>query len=377
MHKLKFVFIVNDYNFAISHRAEILEEMHKRGFDVNIVCFPSKKPFKPNDKFKIHIINSESTSQNIFQLIKLLFQYFDLIKKLKPNIVHLVTIKPVLFGGIVMLFFRKVPVVFSIPGFGSLFSETSFISKIKEYILKALYKTVLLKKRKNVIVQSKQNLDTIFSISKIDKKQVSLIPGSGVDLSNFSYSPIKQRKTFIFASRLLIQKGVEDFFEASRILKEKDPEIRMLLAGNLDLSNPNSISEKFFNSIIKSNFIEYLGELESIKSVLEDSTCLVLPTYYGEGLPKVLIEANAIGRPVIATKISGCSDFIIENKNGFFIQPKNPEDIAEKIIRIANNEKKQDEMALFSSIYVKKNHDVNQVVSLHVKLYEKALYEEL
>lgn len=368
---MKFLMIVNDYEFALSHRSEILNELRINGYDVHIACANEVIEKQKYPEISFHKFSNKITGQGIFTLIKSFFLIFHIINKIKPNIVHLLTIKPILLGGLIMLTKTKIPTVMSIPGFGSIFSEKSLIGKIKIKLIKFFYWVVFRNSNKHIIVQSKSNKEEVLKISK--SKDITLIKGSGVDLYKFNYFPLpKEKQSVLFASRLLKKKGILDFVEAAKLINKSNKNIIFKVAGKYDSTNPDSISQIDYELLQNLNYIKFLGNLSDIREELIDSSLMVLPTYYGEGLPKVLIESNAIGRPVITTEISGCGDFVIQNKNGLIVEKKNPKQLAITISTLLSNQKKLEEMSIFSAEYAK-NFNVKDVAKKHIDIYEKLL----
>ena len=269
------------------------------------------------------------TSQNPLQELYSIFQLFNLIKKNKIDLVLSFTPKGNLYT-LISTFFSKVKVICNISGLGEKFKSRSFISKLLVFI----YKKLLIEAHV-IFFQNKDDMIFINGSLEINKKY-RLIPGSGVDLSKFSQtngSSLQKKYYFSFIGRLLKEKGVYEYIEAIRLIKKEYPRVQSALVGFID-KRKNSISLKEIRGWESEGLLTYLGNTDNVKSILEQTECLVLPTYYNEGVPRSILEASAMGLPVITTDHPGCRDAVDDGLSGFLCEKKNSQDLAEKMEKI-------------------------------------------
>ena len=369
------MFIVNSLSFFYSHRMPIAVEALKNNYKV-IVAY-GVDPKSQISKFeKLGICIKKITVPldskiSIIGEIKSFYSFGKLLFNEKPDIVHLITIRPYLYGGIFARLFRVKNTVISIAGLGSLFSNRSLVNKIRRIFVYPLFKIVFNNKSSHIIFQNKNDLYLMQNWVKF-LGRFSLVSGSGVNLKKF-HNCNKENldsKNIIFASRLLKEKGIYEFVSAGRIVKKIHPDAKIIIAGNIDPRNPSSISNKELATWEKEGLIEFLGDREDIPELLCLSNIVCLPSYYGEGLPKILQEASAAGRAIITTDHPGCRDAIEVNKSGFAIPIKNVNLLAEKIVHLLENPEKRLAFGNLGRKIAKSKFDIRIIVEQHLNIYK-------
>ena len=298
---------------------------------------------------------------------------FKIILKVKPDIIHFISIKPVLIGGVISRLFPSISKVFSITGLGSAFIKDNMFSKIKFNLLKYLYSISLNQKKYKVIFQNKTDLNFLLKNTNLKKSNCALVPGSGVSLKKFKPKKFNFKDPIImFPSRMLAHKGIFEFIEAARILKKNEINARFVLVGDIDKDNPSGIKINLIRKWKEENIIEYWGHKEKMPSILSLATVIVLPSYR-EGFPKVLMEASACGRPSITTNVPGCKDAVVNNYTGILIPVKNSRKLANEIQNLLNNKSKIKQMGINARHYALKNFDINRIVESHIKIYKEMI----
>ena len=205
---------------------------------------------------------------------------------------------------------------------------------------------------------------------RIDANKTILIKGSGVDLDHFSMKPFPQGKPMVtMISRIQKDKGVLEFVEAAKILRERGNKAQFQLAGDHDTNYPSSISEKEINLWKEEGIIDLLGYRKDINFLLENSHLVILPSYR-EGLPKVLLEAAASGRPVITSNVPGCRDAIKENITGMLVPVKEPKTLADKIEFLLDDRDLLKKMGKEARMLAEKEFSIEKVVNKHLDLYK-------
>ena len=275
----------------ISHRLPIALAALKKGYEVHIVV---NEATKINELKKygilVHFLKLNRKNWNPIEFLNCLLKFIFLIKKINPDLIHCLTIKPIIIGTLSSIILIKPKVVISITGMGSIFYNNKKIDKIKQLFILGIYSFIFLKKNLKVIFQNNDDQLLIINKTTLKRDKSLIIRGSGVNFKNYPYKYLKDKKPkVLFASRLLYSKGIKEFIEASSFVKECE----FLVAGNIDPGNPQSITKKDLNLFIKNYPIKYLGFKKNIVNTITSSSIIVLPSYYREGLPKILIEAAA------------------------------------------------------------------------------------
>lgn len=368
----RLLFVVNVDWFFISHRLPLALEGIKRGYEVHLACgITDKKEFLNKLGLKVHPLHISRGTAHLTEEIKTFVEIYKVLKNVSPDIAHFVTIKPILYGGVACRFLNIRKKVFAISGLGFTFVKQGLKWKILRTVIKRMYRLALGNKYSHVIVQ---NPDDKYFVNSIVNVPITLIPGSGVDLSQYRYTQENNRNVkVVMASRLLKDKGVFEFVEAAKILKLKYPNVEFALYGDIDPYNPSSLTKVDIDNIKKEGVVNIYGYSSNIAKVFSDSNIIVLPSYYREGLPKVLIEAAACGRAVVTTNVPGCRDAIEPNITGLLCEPKNVHSLVEQIEKLILDEQLRNSMGKAGRNLAEREFDIQKVVEKHFEIYEKEL----
>lgn len=367
--KPKLLFIVNVDWFFISHRLPIALAAIKNGFEVHIACAITNRSDELSSLgLIIHPLGLSRSGVGAVGEIKSLLQVYKLLVEIKPDILHTVTIKPVLYGNILARL-TKVPVrVSSISGLGYVFVASGLKSKLFRSLIAVLYR-IALNGASAVIFQNKADRDVLSQMRAIKPYQEVFIRGSGVALDRYTVMPEPSGKPVVMLiSRLLIDKGVGEFVAASKLLQSERNDIRMVLVGDIDPGNPNTITCEQLTSWVDQGIVEYWGYCNDVPEVISKSNLIVLPSYR-EGLPKCLIEAAACGRAVITTDVPGCRDAIEPGKTGLLVPPKTDRALAEAIARLVDDKLLRHNFARRSRFFAEEEFDIKDVIKVHLSLY--------
>ena len=353
------------YNF----RLNLVKTLISQNFDVIILA--------PKDKYikylisigcKHYEVKMQNQGKNPFIELKLLFEIYFIIKKISPNYLLQFTIKPNIYGSIVSRFL-KIKTLNNITGLGSFIEKDNLF---KRFII-LLYKFSF-KKVHTVFFQNNEDQNIFLKKKIVTPDQCEVIPGSGIDISSFK--PLKKKNSdklvFLLASRIIKSKGILDYISSAKIIKRKFPNTSFLLAGDFDVNKKDSINKSFIHKYSKDNTINYLGFSENIIDYISESDCIVFPSYYHEGVPRILLESASMEKPLITTNHKGCKDVVDHGINGFLCEPKNPTDLANKIanfIKLDENARKK--MGRNSRIKVLKEFDEQIVIKKYLERMQK------
>ncbi|MDA0149403.1 glycosyltransferase family 4 protein [Vibrio sp. LaRot3] len=365
--KTKLLFIVNVDWFFLSHRLPIALEAQRNGFDVHLICkVTDKRALIESKGITLHDLDIKRSGTNPLVELRTLTRLFFICKMIRPNIIHSITIKPVIYGNLVSRILR-IPRVSSISGLGYVYISQGWKARMLASLVSWVYKFALGNCEK-VIFQNSSDVEDLRRISAVKDSQVVLIRGSGICLDD--YVPCDEPEgppVVMFMSRLLLDKGIREFVEAARLVKMKE-RARFVLVGNVDPDNPNSVTEPELNSWINEGVVEYWGFSSNPSETISKSNIIVLPSYR-EGLPKVLIEAAACARAVITTDVPGCRDAIEPSVTGSLVPVKKVRPLVDAMMLMLKNSDQRKDMAREGRKLAESSFDISDVVNTHINIY--------
>lgn len=370
----KLFLIINNDKFFLSHRKPVAIGAKNAGYDVTVIASSTGFEKQITD-LGLRYINlpMNTTGMNPKEEYKTYRFLKKLYKNEKPDIIHHVGLKPILWGTIAARNAHCRNVVNAVSGTGFLFSPAKRDSFVSKGICKllSLYSS---KKHYKYIFQNTDDEKEFFKANIIKHEQVTFIKGSGVDLNDFVYVPEDKKDNSkircVFTGRMVEDKGVLVIFEAAKILKKKYSEkIEFWLCGDLD-ANPNALKKEQIESECDGTYVQWLGFRKDIKDILSKCHIMIFPSFYMEGLPKSVIDAEAVGLPVITTDWVGCRDTIIDEENGFLIPVRNAKILAEKISYLVDNTEERQKMGKAARDYAEKYFSIENVVDTHLKVYK-------
>ena len=367
--------LVNNLSSLVSHRLEIALTAKKIGYEVKVAFGELDMDTKiltekGIDTFHVPISRG---GVNPFKEMWYFLSLCVLFFRLRPDVLHLVTIKPYLYGGIAARLVGVPCVVSAIAGLGSLFIQDNLFSRLTRLLLYPIYCMAFAHPNQCVIVQNEEDSKLLVKWGALKPKKIHLIHGSGVNLDIFkNFDEPCGIPTVCFAARLLQEKGVYDFVIAAGLLRSRGVRARFWLAGNQDLENPSGLKNKDLKQIHKKGNVEILGYQKDIVTLYSRSNIVCLPSYR-EGLPKSLVEAAAASRAVVTTDVPGCRDAIIPNETGLLVPIKKPEKLADALQLLIENPSKRSVMGRAGRRLAERRFDIKIIVQKHLKIYQELL----
>lgn len=372
--KKKIIYVVNDINFFISHRLHLAISA-KKIFNEVYVCSSfnlSKIRYLERKGIKFLKLDLDRTNTTLFKEFRVLLSLYSIVKRIKPDVLQLITIKPLVYGSIVSLITKPKLTVYNFSGLGHIHHSKD------KYLLKRIIVFILrntIKKTKNVIfLQNKSDFQYLKIKKIVTNQKVIFTKGSGVNLNKFKPSKkINNEKIVLLASRMSKDKGVMEFISISQKIFRIDKKIKFILAGGHDPDGPSPISLELLKSLnnnIKYPNIKWIGNVKNILKLIQKSKIVMLPSYH-EGVPKILLEAAACGKPIIASNISGCKEVVENNKNGYLINRLKINEMSKALLKILNNKDLANRMNKFSRKKALKEFSVQKVIDLHINQYKK------
>lgn len=340
MHKNTIIYVVNSDWFFLSHRLPLAIEAMNRGYHVLLVSKNTGKRAEI-ESYGIGFIDVDfdSSSKNPFKDFKLIWSLGHIYNQHNPVIIHHVTIKPVLYGSIAARFFAqtKPMVVNAVAGLGYVFTDNT--RYVMRTLVKGLMNIAFKYKSIKFIFQNEDDRDFYMQLGYVHSGNHIIIKGSGVNEQLFAYQQpeIKSKIRVLFSGRMLLDKGVREFLKAAIILKEKwQGRVEFVLVGATDANNPSTMHESELFGIHIPGYLTWLGHMENMYEQCIKADIVCLPSYR-EGLPKSLVEAMAVGRPIVTTDTAGCRSCVDDGVNGFLVPVKSTKELADAIDHLLSN----------------------------------------
>lgn len=372
----RLLFVVNTGWFFISHRLPVAIAAKAKGYEVHVAAALDSSLDRDTaavlaaKDIKLHRLSFSRSGAHPLELLRTFRELARLFRALRPHIVHLVTLKPVLMGGIAARMSGIANVVLAIPGRGTVFSTRGFVSTLRRWCALALYRLAYRRHRNKVIFQNVEDRDYFVARRVFSSRDVRLIRGSGVDLNEYRATSESTDTTLVvLASRMLKEKGIADFVEAARLLRLDGVTARFALVGDPDHGNPHSHSLEELESWHRSGYVEWWGYRKDMQAVFSQCHVVCLPTYYGEGLPKVLIEAAACARPIVTTDTPGCRDIVRHGLNGYVVKPRDIQALCAALRQLIKDRSLRQEMGKKGRALVEAEFSVDIVVRATLEVY--------
>ncbi|UII23310.1 glycosyltransferase family 4 protein [Fulvivirga ligni] len=313
----------NVYNFRMS----LIKALQNENHAIHVIAPAddyTQKIKESNCEF--HPVKMDSRGANPIKDMALFFELRSIYKKVQPDIILHFTIKPNIYGTLAAASL-KIPCINNVCGLGTVFLQKGIVSTIALLMYKVAFKFP-----KKVFFQNHHDNDLFIKEKLIKEELCEVIPGSGIDLNHFPPMAFKRNNpfTFLLISRLIYDKGVIEYIDAVKKLKESGINARFQILGAKDPEHKRGIQEDLINDWINSNVIEYLGTTSDVRNFIENADCIVLPSYR-EGTPRTLLEAASSAKPIIATDVPGCNNVVTNNFNGYLCELKSSEDLALKM----------------------------------------------
>ncbi|MER9652402.1 glycosyltransferase family 4 protein [Mesorhizobium sp. M0152] len=369
LEKKVFISVNTSWN-VVNFRKGLIEALQGQGYDVVIAA--------PRDAYSSLIsdmgcryiqVEMDNSGTSPFRDMMLLWRYWRMLRRENPLAFVSFTIKPNVFGSIAANF-AGVPAINNISGLGTAFARGGLLQEIA----KTLYR-VALARSKTVFFQNDDDRMLFVNERLVRKNQTALLPGSGVDLARFSPPPGQRPRSgaivFLLVARLLWDKGVGEFIEAARLVRSKVPAARFQLLGFLDVENRTAVGRARVEQWVEEGLIEHLGATDDVRPFLTAADCIVLPSYR-EGTPRALLEAAAMGKPLIATDVPGCKEVVDHAVNGFLCKVRDAGDLANRMIEFAMmDDAAKDRMGMESRKKVERQFSERIVIEKYLRQMEE------
>lgn len=375
----KLFIIVNEVSFFLSHRKDIALEALREGYDVTIIANDNigKGDYILSLGLKFIDLPINKTGLNLREEVKTFLFISRLIRQERPDIVHLVGMKIILWGGLAARLHGVKGVVSAVSGLGVMFSPEycrgvrKLMSKGVLFVMRYIHRRI----GAYCIFHNTEDLDLFVSNGITDRSHCVRTMGSGIDLNDYKYKeePSEGKIRVLFTARMVEDKGVLVLIDAAnKLRKEYEEKVEFLLCGGLE-TNPLAVSREKLEELCDGVYIQWLGRRNDVHQLLEQSHVFAFPSYYKEGLPKSCIEAAAVGRPVITCDSVGCRDAVIDGKTGYLIPVKNSDVLAEKLKQLFDDSELRQAMGCEARRFAEEQFSIEDVVKAHMDIYARLI----
>ena len=373
MSRLKLLYFVTEDWYFYSHRLQLALAAQDAGYDVAVVTNVNEHG-ETIRRAGIRLIpfNLSRRGMNPLSELAVLARLIKVYRKEKPDIVHNVAMKPVLYGTIAARIAGVPRVVNLLAGLGYVFTSVRPLARLLRPVIGSAFRMLLHSSRSRLILQNHDDLCIFIRNQYVNEERIRLIMGSGVDTAVFSMTPEPSGiPVVILASRMLWDKGIKEFVEAARQLKCRGTDACFVLVGSTDAYNPTAISEEQLTAWQSEGVIEWWGHRKDMPAVFSKSHIICLPSFYGEGVPKVLIEAAASGRPIVTTNTPGCREIVKNGENGLLVKAHSTVELAAAMQHLIEDPELRQKMGVRGREIVVNEFSIEKVIKETLSVYEE------
>jgi len=373
--KKKLLIVVSVAKFFLSHRLTLAKAAQEAGYEVHIATPPSELIADITANGLIHhCISMDRGGLNPCRDIISIFSLYRLYKCIKPDLVHHVTIKPILYGGIAARLAGISAVVNAISGLGYLFISNNRSVKWLRSLALLLYKFSFSHANMRAIFQNEDDRTFFVNKNLLNKDDTTLIRGAGVDMQCFqpSIESNVSDPIVVLPARMLWDKGLAEFIEAARILKKQKVSARFVLVGDSDEGNPAVVPQEYLHALTREGVVEWWGERDDMPAVFQESNIICLPSYR-EGLPRALVEAAASARAIVTTDVPGCRDVVCAGQNGLLVPVKNAIMLANALLKLIRDPDLRKSMGERGRKIVESDFSLETVLNKTLEIYRSLL----
>lgn len=371
----RLLFVDNEVSDFLSHRRALARAASERGFEVHVAI-----PDEPGiervvaEGYPVHVISMKRKSSRPWDEAACLLSLYRLYRRVNPQIIHHIRLKPVLYGGIAARFTPKIAVVGMLTGLGHLFSKQTPMIRLMRSGVRVGLKTAFHHKKLSIIFQNPDDRQAFIEQRLLRPEETVIIKGSGVDLSAFTPSAEPASPPVILmASRMLWNKGVGEFVAAAKIMKNNGVHATFILAGQPDAGHPDTVSAAQLEEWNKCGIVEWWGLRTDMASLMGQAHIVCLPSKYGEGIPRVLIEAAASGRPSVTTDSPGCREIVRQGQNGLLVPVGDSAALAQALTTLIEDRPLREAMGRRGRQIAEAEFSLHQVIEETLTVYRRLL----
>ena len=372
----KILFVDNRSQYFVSHRLPLALAVRDQLAEVHVTTLSRRdedlKTITSNG-ITFHRLSYNSNDRSVVKPLMLGFELGRLFKELRPDLIHVFTLKAMCVGGFAFLMANESAVVMTVTGLGYAFTSRTLKARLLGKAVSTIMPPLLTRSGDEFVFQNQDDLAVFHNQFRIDRARLSLIRGSGVNTG--AYTMLSEKigiPIVLLVARMLRDKGVFEFVEAATILKREGVQARFVLVGDLDPENPACIPVSQLNEWHESGVVEWRGYCHDMATLFSEAHIVCLPSYR-EGAPKVLIEAAACGKPIVTTDVSGCREVVRHNHNGLLVPTRDSRALADALRNLINDPGLRISMGQKGRTLAESDFSLERVINENLKLYEKVL----
>jgi glycosyltransferase involved in cell wall biosynthesis len=371
----KILFVVAEDWYFWSHRRPIAAAALQNGYDVFVATRVGDCGEKIVEAgFRLIPLRLNRSSYSLFHELRTVSELRRIYRKEKPDIVHHIALKPILYGSMAALGNQRMQVINAFAGLGYLVSSPSFRARALKQMLWKMFRFLLNRPNSFLLLQNREDRDLLMSEVGVPPEKTTIIRGSGVDVNEFrATAEAPGVPIVLLSSRMLWIKGISDFVEAAKLLRARGVNARFVLAGDTDTGSPGAIPQEKLQEWQNAGSVEWWGHQQSMSRMLQQAAIVCLPSHGGEGVPKALIEAAACERAIVATDVPGCRDIVQHGTNGLLVPAKNPAALAEAIAQLLADATLRAEMGRRGREIAVNEFSEEKVIQQTLALYSRLL----
>ena len=333
----RLLYLITEDWYFWSHRLDLARAAREAGYDVIVATRVTHHGERiRGEGFQLEPLEMVRRSRNPFREVIAVAELVRLYRRVKPDVVHHVAMKPILYGSLAAWLTRVPSVINAFAGLGYAFMDER--NELLRWCVKTAFRTVLRVSHSVALVQNQDDQDRLVGEGVVPASRARIIAGSGIDVAVYSMQPSPSGiPVVVLPARMLWDKGVGEFVEAARRLKQKGVHARFILVGRRDEHNPAAIPEIRLKEWVQAGVVEWWGHREDMPAVYAAAMLVVLPSYR-EGLPKVLLEAAACGKAIVATDVPGCREIVRDRLNGLLVPPRDSTALAAAIEELLSDQ---------------------------------------
>lgn len=345
----RLLYLITEDWYFWSHRLDLARAARDAGFDVTIATRVTDHGKQiQGEGFHLVPISLFRRSRNPLRELRAIAELVGIYRQVRPHLVHHVAMKPILYGSLAAWVVRVPAILNAFAGLGYLFANSERQRGGLHWVLTSALRSVIGWSGSTVLFQNEADRDELVRAGLVRSSHTRIIAGSGIDVTAFSVKPTPQGiPLVVLPSRMLWDKGIGEFVQAARDLKEKGADARFVLVGRCDEDNPAAIGREQLARWVGEGTVEWWGHRDDMAAVYEGATLVVLPSYR-EGLPKVLLEAAACGKAIVATDVPGCRDVVKDGINGVLVPPRDSSTLARGIAHLLSDRPTREAMGVRS-----------------------------
>lgn len=370
----RLLFLITEDWYFWSHRLDLARAARDAGFEVTIAARVTEHGDRIRREGFCLLPIRLRRKTHPFADAAAIIELTRIYRRVRPHIVHQVGIKPILYGSLAAWMSGVHSVVNAFAGLGYVFTDAGGRAGfLRPFLMKAL-QFVIAGTKSTVLFQNAEDRQQLVDSGVVRQNQARIIAGSGVDTEKFvPRDPLAGVPIIMLASRMLWAKGVEEFVRAASLLKARGVIGRFLLVGRSDLDNPGGISRAHLETWVREGSIEWCDHTDDMPTVLGSATIVVLPSFYREGLPKVLLEAAACGKPLIATDVPGCREVVRDKITGLLVPVRDADALARAIGSLLADPEARAAMGRAGREMVIREYSVSRIAEETLALYRDLL----